>query len=145
MFWEIFDDAETIILLRNVISEQELRAALERTDAILRVQYDKATQKTKNTDEYQEALWAMADTTSDRRQLQEIYDSSYSRIMAKRVGRAVRPKETFNQRLISLRKEGHGRIIVGHGSGWFSFRENIMRGYVRLQAEEKGISLGREN
>ena len=85
----------------------------------------------------------MADTTSDQRQLQEIYDSSYIRIMMKRMGRTALAKKTFDQRLLTLRKESHGRIIIGHGSGWFSFRENIMRGFVRLRAEEKQISLGR--
>ena len=108
------------------------------------MQYDKATKKTKNTEDYEEVLWALAETTSDRRQLQELYESSYTRIMLKRVGRDALPKEVFNQRLLALRKDSHGRIIVGHGSGWFSFRENIMRGYVRLSAEVKRILLGRD-
>ena len=64
--------------------------------------------------------------------------------MQSREGRSGRPKDTFNQRLLSLRLEGHGRIIVGHGAGWYSFRENLMRGYVRLQAENQQIELGRD-
>jgi uncharacterized protein len=145
MFWAIYDDPEAVTVVGQRHFRAGIKGALERSDALLRAQYDKATQKTKNTDDYEEALWAMADTTSDRRQLQEIYDSSYTRIMMKRIGRTARPKEIVNQLLLSLRKESHGRIIIGHGSGWFSFRENIMRGYVRLRAEDKKVSLGRDS
>jgi uncharacterized protein len=145
MFWAIYDDPEAVTVAGQRHFRAGIKGALERSDALLRAQYDKATQKTKNTDDYEEALWAMADTTSDRRQLQESYDSSYTRIMMKRIGRTARPKEIVNQRLLSLRKESHGRIIIGHGSGWFSFRENIMRGYVRLRAEDKKVSLGRDS
>lgn len=55
------------------------------------------------------------------------------------------PRDKLNQRYLSLRKETHGRIVTGHGAGWFSFRENIMRGYVRLRAEAEGINLGRHH
>ena len=143
MFWDIYDDAEEVTAANNSHFRAGIKGALKRSDAVLRAQYKKATQKTKNTDDYEEALWAMADTNSDQRQLQEIYESSYARIMQKRLGRRALSRETFNQRLLTLRKDSHGCIIVGHGSGWFSFRENIMRGYVRLRAEEKEVSIGR--
>lgn len=100
--------------------------------------------KTKNTSDYEEALWALADTTSDRRQLSEVYDFSYKRIMLTRKNRDSLSKERFNQRLLALRKEGHGSVVVGYGSGWFGFRENILRGYVRLTAEKAGVELGRD-
>ena len=87
---------------------------------------------------------ALADKTSDRRQLTDIYDTSYRNIMAKRPSRQKLSKENLNQRLLSLKKDSHGKIVVGHGSGWFSFRENIMRGYVRLDAENKGMPIGIE-
>src|SRR5262249_40415569 len=122
-----------------------IEEALRRTEATLRAQYDKATQKTRNTADYEEALWALADSTSDRRQITEIYDTSYLRLMAQRVGRNKLPRDTLNQRYLSLRKDSHGRIVVGHGSGWFSFRENIMRGYVRLRAAAQGMDLGRHH
>lgn len=143
LFWNIFDDPEDVKAATQDHFRAGIQGALERSDAVLRAQYQKATQKTKNTDDYEEALWALADTNSDMRQLQEVYDSSYVKIMLKRSGRRALPRETFNQRLLTLRNEGHGYILVGYGSGWFSFRENIMRGYVRLRAEEKGVSIGR--
>lgn len=38
----------------------------------------------------------------------------------------------------------HQRYLC-HAAGWFSFRENIMRGYVRLRAEAEGINLDRHH
>ena len=128
----------------KAIIGRRLKARYNVLRAVLRNQYYLATKKTKNTENYEEALWALADKTSDRRQLTNIYDVSYSKIMAKRPLRQKLTKEKLNQKLLSLRKESHGNIVVGYGSGWFSFRENIMRGYVRLDAENKGIPIGIE-
>ncbi len=47
-------------------------------------------------------------------------------------------KDKFNQRLLTLRTPSHGSIVIGGGSGWFAFGENVMRGYVRLKAEADG-------
>jgi hypothetical protein len=74
MFWAIFHDLEPVMVAGLQHFRAVIEGALERSDALLRGQYDKATQKTKNTDDYQEALWAAADTTSDRRRLQGIYE-----------------------------------------------------------------------
>jgi hypothetical protein len=129
------------VIIRADRSEPLVVLPLQRTEAMLRAQYDKATQKTRNTADYEEALWALADSTADRRQITDIYEWSYARVMAKRA-RVRLPRDTLNQRYLSLRKDSHGRIVVGFGSGWFAFRENIMRGYVRLRAENEGIGAG---
>ena len=144
LFWSMFDDPDPVHASNANHYKTGIEGALQRTEAILRAQYDKATQKTRNTADYVEALWALADSTADRRQITEIYNLSYTRIMAKRA-RSRLPRDTLNQRYLSLRKESHGRIVVGYGSGWFAFRENIIRGYVRLRAEHEGMDLGRHN
>lgn len=144
MFWHMFDAEEELRGTRSEDLKAGVTGALQRTEAVLKVQYDKATMKTKNTEDYEEALWALADRTSDRRQLTEIYDSSYKPIVSGRRGRSPLPKDVLNKRMLSLREDGHGRILRGYGSGWFGFRENIMRGYVRLRAQTHGIELGRD-
>ena len=145
MFWSMFDDPDEVIRSGSRHYKEGIKGALQRTEAALKAQYEKATQKYRNTQEFEEALWALADSTSDRRQIAEIYDSSYRWIMSKRSDRSLLLREKLNQRYLSLRKETHGRIVVGHGSGWFSFREAIMRGYVRLKAEDNGIDLGKHH
>jgi hypothetical protein len=145
LFWSMFDDPEAVTKSGSLHFKAGIEGALQRTEASLRAQYDKATQKYRNTADYQEALWALADSTSDRRQIADVYENSYKWIVAKRVDRALMPRDKLNQRYLSLRKETHGRIVAGLGAGWFSFRENIMRGYVRLRAEAEGINLGRHH
>ncbi|WP_182083850.1 ATP-binding protein [Aureimonas sp. ME7] len=145
LFYAAYDDPYPVDAIRASHFKAGIRGALERAEAMLRTQYEKATMKTKNTADYEDALWSLADTTSDRRQLTEIYESSYKRIFVAKGERSMLARDKFNQRLLALRSEGHGKILIGYGSGWFGFRENIMRGYVRLRAENAGVSLGRDN
>jgi hypothetical protein len=77
--------------------------------------------------------------------LSEIYDESYLRIMTARPGRKVLSKEQFYARMNALKTSRHGDILVAKGAGWYEFRENVVRGYVRLRAEGNGIILGRDH
>jgi len=147
LFWSMFDDADGVMACNAEHFKAGVKGALERTEAEHKSLYQKATQKTKNSVDYEHALWALADRSDTRRQLSSIYDDSYKHI-ANQIGVASIDKlerEKFNQRLLSLRTENHGNVLVGHGAGWFSFRENILRGYVRLVAENKGVRLARDN
>jgi hypothetical protein len=143
LFWSMFDDANEARCSGPEHYKAGINGALRRVESALRVQYEKATKKTRNTADYEEALWALADSRSDKRQISEIYESSYKWIMAKRPSRKVLRREQLNQRYLSLKKESHSHIVAGYGSGWFAYRENIMRGYVRMRAEAEGINLGR--
>jgi len=145
LFWSIFDDPSDVTHSESSHYKDAIIEALRRVEPALRVQYEKATHKTRNTDDYEVALWALADSTSDKRQISEIYDSSYKWIALKRLGKKFLEREQLNQRYLSMRKDSHGNIIAWSGSGWFAFRENIMRGYVRLRAEAAGINLGRHD
>ena len=143
LFWSIFDDTNEVTRSGPAHFKAAITGALRRVESALRVQYEKAIHKTRNTADYEEALWALADSTSDKRQITEIYESSYKWMMMKRRERKMLKREQLNQRYLSMRKETHGHIIAWYGSGWFAFRENIMRGYVRMRAEAEGIDLGR--
>ena len=63
MFWNVFDDPSPVSSVSSDHFRVGIKGALERSDVILRSQYAKATQKTKHTDDYEEALWAMGDST----------------------------------------------------------------------------------
>lgn len=145
LLWSMFDDPASVTRSGAEHFNVAITQALQRVEPSLRVQYERATHKTRNTDDYEEALWALADSTSDKRQVTEIYDSSYKWITQKRPSSKVLKREQLNQRYLAMRKDSHGNVIGWSGSGWFSFRENIMRGYVRMRAESQGISLGRHN
>lgn len=57
-------------------------------------------------------------------------------------GRQPLAKEHFYQRLNAMKRPGHGQILIANRQGWYGFRENIVRGYVRLRAEQAGLKIG---
>lgn len=144
LFWSMYDDIEECRRAETRHFKEAVKGALERTDVEHKSAYRIATQKTKNTLGYELALWSLADKTETQRQITSIYEDSYRRIARDNLELDVLDKNALNHRLLNLREESHGRIIVGYGSGWFRFRENIMRGYVRLVAESRGVSLARD-
>jgi hypothetical protein len=140
LFWAMQDDPVEVTRCDRSHYEIGIKGALQKTEPPLRLAWQRATEKTKNSRQYEAALWALADQAETRRQIADIYDRSYRRIMRSRIDRELDQK-TLNHRLLALRKESHGQIVVGHGSGYFSFRENVMRGYARLKAETEGVEL----
>jgi hypothetical protein len=98
----------------------------------------KATKK--YSDDYEEVLWAVADDKELSRRSTDIFNS-YLRIMRHREGRAAISREKFNQRMNALKRPAHGSILKATRAGWYGFPENILRGYVRLRAEQKEVEL----
>lgn len=139
MFWAMQDDPQTVVKCERRHYDEGIKGALEKTEPMLRLAWQRATEKTKNRTQYEEALWALADKAETRRQVSDIYERSYKRIMQNRLPPLDQP--TLNNRLLMLRKETHGEIVVGYGSGYFAFRENVLRGYARLKAEAEGVEL----
>lgn len=143
LFWSMFDDSQDVSVADSTHFRAAVKGALERTEVEHKSAYRRATEKTKNTKEYEATLWALADKTETRRQLTNIYNESYLKLQRK-FPVANMDKATLNHRLLSLRSPAHDEIVKGYGAGWFSFRETIMRGYVRLVAEDQGINLARD-
>ena len=143
MFWSLFDDVRNITKCETVHFGDGIRGAVTEAQTSLRHAYESATQK--YSDDYQEVLWAVADAVLLRRQVSEIFDTSYTRIMNERKARKVLTKEQFYNRMNALKTERHGKILIGKGAGWYEFNENVVRGYVRLRAEQQGIVLGQDH
>ena len=142
VFWQVFDDHAIVRSVSLSHYAAGLKTAIEEAQTSLRNAYDMATQKHKNSKDYEEVLWAVADGSLLERPTTEIFEKSYLRIMDDRVERGPLAKELFYQRLNTLKKPAHGNIVLGNRQGWYGFRENIMRGYVRLRAEREGVRIG---
>ncbi|MCA8892722.1 MAG: ATP-binding protein [Hyphomonas sp.] len=141
LFWAIFDDPEEVTTAKPEHYRTALKGALKKTERDLALAYQKATEKSKNKQDYEEALWAIADTSETRRQLKQIHSGSYLPLKDRLQNGKPLTREQLNQRLHNLRDERHGEVLINHKSGWFSFRENVFRGYVRLVAEDRGVQL----
>lgn len=142
ILWSMYDDLASTGHCTQAQFDEGVRRAVAEAETTLKIIYAKATQK--YSDDYEEVLWAIADDSLLRRQTTDIYEKSYLRIMSERPHRKKLSKPQFSGRLNNLKAAPHGAIIVGKGAGWYEFRENIVRGYVRLKAETAGVQIGLE-
>lgn len=117
-----------------------MAAAVLGIEQHLKQAYDVAIMQ--KNDGYEEVLWAVADHSDLIRRSDSIYES-YEDIVAS-LDRIPLGRTSFAARLRKLKSEDCGSILSSNRAGWIQFRESIVRGYVRLRAEEKGIELALE-
>jgi hypothetical protein len=151
LFWQIFDHQQDNTVASSEDFHAAISRAIERAESPLREAYNFAIQKTTNSEEYEQALWAVAESTHLERQIKDIYERSYLKVMEqvmehpKAKGRAPLGIDKFRTRLYSLCAPPHGEIIVRKRNSWYAFKENVLRGYVRLVAERHGVVLGADH
>jgi uncharacterized protein len=140
LLWAIFDDPLAVNIAKKRHFNTGVAAAVKEAEALPRVAYQKATEK--YTDDYKEVLWALADGPHLRRQTSDTFAKSYLPIMAKREGRTVLDKAKFSNRLNRLKTDSHAKILTPSGQGWYEYTDNIVRGYVRLKAQQENVEIG---
>jgi hypothetical protein len=76
-----------------------------------------------------------------------MYERSYLPVMEYRkdVDRQALQIDKFRSRLYSLCDNRHGAVLVRKRNSWYTFKENVLRGYVRLVAERSGVPLGADH
>jgi Cdc6-like AAA superfamily ATPase len=139
-FWSIFDDAKVVDKVGLRHFDVGIRGAIAEAVGSLKQAYNIAVQK--RADDYEEVLWAVAESPLLERKSPLIYEESYIPIMRGRKKRDPIDIKTFYQRMNLLKTLSHGCILKATPQGWYRFSENVMRGYVRLKAEEAGVHLG---
>jgi uncharacterized protein len=86
-------------------------------------------------------LWASADSDHLQRYLKDMY-SSYNYVMRQTEQTDVLDYDKFGERVRALKTKTCGEILVSAGRpGLYTYREKMLRGYVRMQAEAHGIQL----
>jgi len=140
--WHAFRAPEPVDELTSEYYMEAVRDALGSVESRLRSSYDQATKK--DRDSYEDVLWAVADHFELQRNNRRIYDESYLRIM-EAVGRPPLDFTGFQSNLANLKTSRHGGILESERRGWVQFSENLIRGYVRLVAESKGVRLALEH
>ena len=140
LLWQMFDDplpmkTPTIDHYRDAVSQ-----AVRGIEQHLRHAYERATMK--NVPGYEETLWAMADHADFVRHIDSVRESYMSLFQDRGLDDASPLTRTVMlNRLSSLKGITCGNILGSSRKGWYFFRENIIRGYVRLRAEERGYEL----
>jgi uncharacterized protein len=143
LYWEMFYDTRDVTEATREHYLAAIRAATKGIQQQLRKSYDKATMK--DTDDNHLLLWAAADHPNLVRRKGEIYES-YVKI-ARALNEQPMDEQTFYRQLATLKAPACGRILRGQSKtsrNWYQFTESIVRGYVRLRAEENGVALATE-
>lgn len=143
LLYECYMADEVVGTVTRELFLASLNAAVLSAEETLRSCYEAATCR----DEHMHhILWAMAEG-ADLNRMKDHIITSYLQVM-KYLNIKPLTQKNFDNRFTRLRKENHGSILChalvgkdGVRPGWFRFRENMIRGFVRMQAEKCGIVL----
>lgn len=146
LLWCAFDAEEEIGDIGVELFDEALIKAINSISAHLQMPYDAATLHRSN--DYRDILWATADSESTIRYIDGMF-ASYLRINDQLYGsnpnEENRPlsRSKFTSRLASLKRKEYGAILenVSDRKGLYSYRENILRGFIAMKALKAGIEL----
>ena len=140
LLWRVYDSPQNTKAISWEHYHLALKDAIQSISAELKRPYELAINQ--RTDDFEEVLWATADSEWIHRYVKDMY-SSYQHI-AKTVGiTQALDYSKFSTRIRSLKNKSHGEILVPdeHKKGMYSYKEKMLRGYVRMQAEANGVEL----
>lgn len=143
MIWQAFDDDTDCEVLGAHHYQLGLRDAIEQINVELKRPYEKAVLH--RSPEWEDLVWATADGEDLFRQSTDI-QQSYRAITERRESTSVIENGRFAESLRKLRSESYGSVLesVAQRHGWYTYREKMLRGFVRMQAEASGIELNGE-
>lgn len=140
LFWAMFNDPHERREPTQEHYHEAVNAAVIAMEQYLKTAYDAAVMKA--TNDYEDVLWAMADHPELIRSIDSIYDS-YLEIMRK-IDESPLDRSDFVSKLQALKSSSCGRILASERRTFYHYRENILRGYARLRAEDQGLELARD-
>jgi len=140
ILWEVFSDDEIVDKVSLEHYGRGLNAAVRSVTAELRKPYEVAV--IHRPEEYEDVVWSIADTDDLLRPLSEMRKSYESLIIKRRKENPI-SSVAFNQCIRNLKSEKFGSILtpLAGRKGWYGFRENMLRGFIRLQAAANGVEL----
>ena len=146
ILWCAFHSEKEIHNIDFDFFDEALEKAILSISAHLQRPYDSASLH--RTRDYKEILWATADSENTIRYIDGMY-ASYLRINEQLYGTNPKeedrplPRNNFTTRLAKLKKTEFGHILenVSGRKGLYTYRENILRGFVAMKALESGVEL----
>lgn len=143
ILWAAFSAEETVSRIDPALFAQGLADAILSTSAELKRPYEKAVV---HHPELEDMVWATADHEDLIRSLSDIF-VSYGVVVGKRGdGRQPIDRAKFSTQIRKLKGTTYGAVLAQEEGrpGWYSYREKMLRGYVRMQAEANGVELSGE-
>ncbi|OUR74326.1 hypothetical protein A9Q78_01005, partial [Methylophaga sp. 41_12_T18] len=140
LMWHIFwlDEVQSKVTKEHYHSA--IKEAIHSISAELKRPYEIAISQ--RSGDYEEVLWSTADSEWLHRYIKDMY-SSYEYIIAKFPDKETMGSTKYGTRIRNLKNESCGAILVPDPKkkGMYSYREKMLRGYVRMQAEAHGVEL----
>jgi GTPase SAR1 family protein len=135
-----FNKKENITEINNDLFLEGLDDAVNSISETLKHDYVLAT--VGRQEYFHHLLWAMGDSADLQREKKTI-KYSYFEICKQNQLTTLEVKQ-FDRQFNKLKTEKFGTIIIDafeSRKGWYKFKENMIRGYVRMLAEKNGIRL----
>lgn len=140
LMWHLYRKDKQVTKISKEDYHSAIREAINSISAELKRPYEKAISQ--RTGDYEEVLWSTADSEWLDRYLKDMF-SSYEYIIEKTNKSTSLNYTKYSTRIRNLKTESCGSILEAHPKkkGMYSYREKMLRGYVRMQAEAHGIEL----
>lgn len=141
LLWRLWDAPGTVTNVDWEHYNGAIQDAIVSVNAELKRPYEQAVNQ--RTEDFEEVLWAAADSEYLDRDLRQIF-SSYAYVMRQRPGRSAMDYKQFTAVLNKLKTKSCGEIIGASRfsrRGWVAYRESMLRGYARMRAEARNIRL----
>lgn len=138
LLWWLFDKDEIVSNVTWPDFYHALKDAIESVEGDLAIPYKKAIfQRVMG---YEEILWSSAiEEWQGGDSIKNMYDN-YQEIM-KELEKEPLDYNKFSTRIRNLTRPEYGEILIKNTqrSGFYSYKEKMLRGYVRMQAEANGV------
>lgn len=143
ILWSVFEDDDTLTDIDMDHYQIGLRSAIGSIDAELRRPYD--TVMHCRDDDLEEILWSTADSEFLDRYLKDMYES-FRYVIKQRRGRELIDYQKYCSKIRNLKTKKFDEILIADPNrpGLYAYREKMLRGYVRMQAEANGVELAGE-
>lgn len=139
LLWILFEKEELV----TQVTWEDFYSALDKAiigiAAELARPYEMAVNQ-RNPD-YEEVLWSTSADEWQGAYLSDLY-KQYVNIMSQTEGKTPLPYEKYTARIRNLLKPEYGEILKkGQKHGYYHYREKMLRGYIRMQAEANRIEI----
>ena len=141
IMWGAYSAEETVTQIGWDLFSLGLSDAIQSINAELKKPYEKAVLH--REPEFEDIVWSTADHDDLFRSLDAMYQS-YKIISGKRGdSRIPIDQKRYSAQIRKLKGAGYGSVMlqVENRPGWYSYREKMLRGYVRMQAQANGVEL----
>ncbi len=139
ILWLLFEKEEVV----TKVTWDDYYAALDKAIVGITAELSRPYEMAVNqrSRDYEEVLWSTSADEWQGAYLSDMHDQ-YKNIMSQLDGKKALNYDKFSSRIRNLLKPEYGEILKkGQKQGYYHYREKMLRGYIRMQAEANRIEI----